>query len=270
MSKKTLFVFSTHSFVDLITNSSTELFVCDTKKTLDATKELLALLLKHHDEIEGTTHTFDDVFGTIALSKFKLDWYDLPESVRDAHEYYNEYSSFGQSIYTGYTTHERNPERQELQEQDRAIHQKHNVWEKDLDERDRAEYDRRWKACREDCDALWTDYGARTLTAEKNFFIEFLKQNEFSAELIEQAALVYDAEIERHTREKKGQYPWFKAEFSQPELAEAHEVFREFKSWGITANKGDIFVYSSSDNTIPYDMFGTIESYLNADRYHLG
>ena len=38
---KTLLIIKTHSFVDVITNSSTELFVCDDEKTLEEVKNLL-------------------------------------------------------------------------------------------------------------------------------------------------------------------------------------------------------------------------------------
>ena len=37
---------SSHSFVDLITNSSSELFVCDGRKTVEAVKEILQILLE--------------------------------------------------------------------------------------------------------------------------------------------------------------------------------------------------------------------------------
>jgi len=39
---KTLLIIDLHSFVDVITNSSTELFVCDTDKTIEMVKEILA------------------------------------------------------------------------------------------------------------------------------------------------------------------------------------------------------------------------------------
>ena len=38
---KKIYIIDTHSMVDLITNSSTELFICDTNKTLDVINEIL-------------------------------------------------------------------------------------------------------------------------------------------------------------------------------------------------------------------------------------
>lgn len=60
-----------HSFVDVITNSSTELFVCNTNKSIDTVKEILNdLILKYkidesdtdydHENYEGN---FEDMFN---------------------------------------------------------------------------------------------------------------------------------------------------------------------------------------------------------------
>ena len=57
-----------HSFVDLITNSSTEIYVEATESTVSAIKELVNSLLK----AGGSTLTCDDLF-TISLSKSRED-----------------------------------------------------------------------------------------------------------------------------------------------------------------------------------------------------
>jgi hypothetical protein len=49
---KTLFVIKTHSFVDLITNSSSELFVCNTDKTVKMAKEILIKLAKLYNQTQ--------------------------------------------------------------------------------------------------------------------------------------------------------------------------------------------------------------------------
>jgi hypothetical protein len=48
---KTSFLICTHSFVDVITNSSSELFVCDVKKSIDAVKEMLKEMLKEWNRL---------------------------------------------------------------------------------------------------------------------------------------------------------------------------------------------------------------------------
>ena len=42
---KSVFAIQTHSFVDVITNSSTELFVCDTDKSIETVKQMLQQLI---------------------------------------------------------------------------------------------------------------------------------------------------------------------------------------------------------------------------------
>lgn len=270
MPRKSLLVVSTHSFVDLITNSSSELFVCDSKKSLDAVKELLATLLKNHDAIEKEEHSFDDVFGKIEASQFKFEWYDVPQPLREKYQYLHRYCSFGRGHYDlGYSSN-RNPEEEALQAQEWALRGTFNLNEPELQEKDEAEYNRRWTAFRKAEDALWTDYGARKFESENELFLDFLKQNEFSPEAIEQAAIVCANEVARHRQEQKGEHAWFKGEFPTKELTDAYETFQVWSSWGITAKKGDIFVNSAADNTVPYLLMDTISSYLNADRYHLG
>ena len=51
-----------HSFVDLITNSSTELFVLDTDKSLDVVKDILQNLVDFHNKMYSTNFKFEDIF----------------------------------------------------------------------------------------------------------------------------------------------------------------------------------------------------------------
>jgi len=269
MKANQLLVISTHSFVDLITNSSTELFVCDTDKTLSAIKELLATLLKNHNDIEGECGEFDTVFGTIEPAMYNFSWWDVSDAVRDQYEKYHDYCPFGKSQLDMFYGSTENSEQQLLEEEERKLNLKHNVYEKGLYERNKEEYDRRWKACRIDVDALWTNYGGNVLQSERDLFIEFLKQNNFSNKLQNSARKIYDAEINKHIANKKGKHPFIWWKFPK-KLAIAHKTFNVWESWGITAKKGNILVYSASDNSIPFKMMDTISSYLNADRYHLG
>jgi hypothetical protein len=62
MDKKQIFVITPHSFIDVITNSSSELFVGNTDKSLEAIKEICVDLLAMHNKINGTCLSFEDVF----------------------------------------------------------------------------------------------------------------------------------------------------------------------------------------------------------------
>jgi hypothetical protein len=55
-------VIDKHSYIDLITNSSTELFVCNTNKSLDLVKVLLVKLLDLYNVSNNSEYEFDDVF----------------------------------------------------------------------------------------------------------------------------------------------------------------------------------------------------------------
>ena len=83
---KSLLIISPHSFVDVITNSSTELFVCDTTKTLEAVKEVLAKLLKLHDELTDDESVFEDVFKELYVAPYEFDFYKIPKEIRDEYE----------------------------------------------------------------------------------------------------------------------------------------------------------------------------------------
>jgi predicted metal-dependent RNase len=52
-----------HSMVDIITNSSTELFVLDTKKSLDFVKDILVEAIKLHNMANDTNYKFEDIFA---------------------------------------------------------------------------------------------------------------------------------------------------------------------------------------------------------------
>jgi len=102
---KTLITFSTHSFVDLITNSSSELFVCDTQKTVEMVREILKKILDTHNEINDLNYDFDEVFGLIEVCEFGFDYNDLDEGLRREYEKYHSrpgnwnYNPMGQPEY---------------------------------------------------------------------------------------------------------------------------------------------------------------------------
>ena len=54
-----------HSMVDVITNSSTELFICSTDKTKEQVEELLAAMLDVYNKGNDKNLQFDHVFGEI-------------------------------------------------------------------------------------------------------------------------------------------------------------------------------------------------------------
>lgn len=51
-----------HSFVDVITNSSTEIFICNTDKSLDQVESILRDKLGAFNALHDTSHVFEDTF----------------------------------------------------------------------------------------------------------------------------------------------------------------------------------------------------------------
>jgi hypothetical protein len=70
-----------HSFVDLITNSSSELFVCDTQKSLETVKRLIEKIVKnYYDEIDQPCpDVWEDIFKLPEISEHDFDINDYPD-----------------------------------------------------------------------------------------------------------------------------------------------------------------------------------------------
>ena len=83
MNKKQLFVIKPHSIIDVITNSSTELFIIPTDKTVEFVKEILQEAINLHNKTNGTSYTFDEIFEEpyVGSSKDALNgWEDYYKS----------------------------------------------------------------------------------------------------------------------------------------------------------------------------------------------
>lgn len=69
MDKKVLFVIHPHSIVDVITNSSTELFVGTTDKTIEVVEEILQDLLNVHNKITDSNRSLGSVLTVTVIDK---------------------------------------------------------------------------------------------------------------------------------------------------------------------------------------------------------
>jgi len=58
--KKQILLINTHSFIDVITNSSTELFVCNNDKTLEQVKEILEEEWEKFIKANPYMYSYDD------------------------------------------------------------------------------------------------------------------------------------------------------------------------------------------------------------------
>jgi len=88
MDKKTIAI-KIHSFVDVITNSSTELFMCNKKKSVKQVKKILKELVDHYND--GVKKGFSDS-GETSIDNFLVYIYTQEKynkSVENAKEKYH-------------------------------------------------------------------------------------------------------------------------------------------------------------------------------------
>lgn len=264
--KKQLLIINHHSFVSLITNSSSELFVCDTKKSIDAVKEILTKLLASHSELSGTQYNYDDVFGDIELSKYTFDYHSYDPVLRNEYEKYNE---FGR-----YSSYDLPNEIEELQEEERELGKTHPYYVQlravqKIDPKNyKVEPNSLWADYCNKRDEIWTGFGAKKIQATGNLFVQFLKDNELFEDYCVDAEKGLCNSIQDHKKNERGQDG--QIQFKTEKLNDIYQHFQQYLSYGITIKKGSIIVNSQSDNAIPYELFDLIESYLHAERHHIG
>jgi hypothetical protein len=83
---KQIIVLNVHSIVDVITNSSSELFVCNTDKDVEFIKEALQEMLDFYNKVKGEDLIFSEVFGDIGKC-------DNPTNLSMVKGYLSDYSS---------------------------------------------------------------------------------------------------------------------------------------------------------------------------------
>lgn len=97
---KEVIIIDIHSFVDVITNSSSELFLCNTDKAIETVKEQLASMLDTYrtctqniEEYEQHDYlNFDNVFGNIYVYTEEAYKQDKKRKAELIKEYENDYS----------------------------------------------------------------------------------------------------------------------------------------------------------------------------------
>lgn len=70
------------SFVGIITNSSSELFVLERQKSLEFVKEVITTLINSYNSIHESSYTYDTCFKEPEYCKYHFQYYKLPEDFR--------------------------------------------------------------------------------------------------------------------------------------------------------------------------------------------
>ena len=271
---KNVFVINTHSFVDLITNSNSELFVCNTTKSIDMVKDVLTKLIDMHDELSTNdyTHTFDQCFGEIIEAKYTFDLDTLPKDIVEEYlKYHRDYSWNDRN--------ERTPSYWDAETKEKELQKTHPYYVKKYNTCDyhspgKEERDVQWKDYLDKVNVIWTKYGSEKLEVTGKLFIEFLKYNSINRKEIAKLEKLLKKAKENYIKNNKGRYGDLHYLAHEKEFPkkynDAYDSFTEYLSWDMTVRKGNILIYSASDNTIPYELFDAMDKYLSAHHYHLG
>lgn len=225
---------STHSFVDLITNSSSELFVCNGQKSVETVKEIINQIFadgldeEHLDKWQrDQSEKYKGVSPEIVWSELFSDEIIVADRDFDVNTYPHKEELIAVGFGSYYREYMDNESKSYSEISKKIVKELGESPFKDLP------YDKRRekKECKE-----WEE-----------------KANEIRQEYSKKQW----EEINKIT-EKIEDY------FALPkELAWCIH-------WGISFKKGDILLKSASDNSIPYAYWDKIERTLNASRYHLG
>jgi hypothetical protein len=257
---KTVLAITIHSFVDLITNSSSELFVCDGKKSLETVEEVILKLAAAHNEMgEGSkvptdASLFEHVFKKPYVSKFGFDYYTLSPEARAEYETYHKlycHPDFGRPDPEKHPLHKKCQAEQDEAEARIRPHEK-GISEKTSEAR-------RKKLWAEEA-KIWKPWADACANSELNLFKSFLEKNGATAKDLAKVKFSEDS--------CKGRYAW--VSFTDPDIQDAYETFRLYLSYNIRTTKGGIIIESASDNTIPWELMETVTTYLHAQRWHIG
>ena len=273
-------VIPVHSFVDLITNSSSELFICETKKSTETVKQILVELAKLHNERQKHIENPNDPIRVDALftyyfqeptvSEFTFDFYKYPRISEWIDMFGNPLRHEG-FYYSG---------DEETHPVLALAEKKRNAWSAanpqpswaDRDELAPAEYDIAAKK--------WEAHETKRKVAYGRFF---KKWNTMSFEIINDLRnwaakengldlLVLGQPAMRvfHGSLLNIAYPNWTEENQTKEMRFVTEI-ENAMSWGYTIKKGDVFLRSGGDNSVPCSFWSDIEgAFGSVQRRHLG
>jgi len=238
---KFLIVINLHSFIDVITNSSTELFVCDTDKTVEMVKEILI--------------ADPNVYGYEEPWVFNINEYREWRKQRkiaeeDNNKYWEEHGKPSHIMDKFWDSPFSNIE----------------GWFYDTEDEDDMEYLRK----------SYIEDGPRTggyWNSDNNIYKGRLSKAEDKATLITKLSINiknhlrvrYDAK----TAEIQKIYDEIKAQDEKPDWwVNPHKY--HYNEQPTDDLDGKIIIMGEGDNSMPYDHFDWIERTFNATRHHLG
>ncbi len=225
---------------DLITNSSSEVFVGNSGKTLEATKELITkVCAPYYEVVYDKSFNWDEVFGKMIISE-----YDVHEPIPFC---MNSNSSFSRRVEDARKDFERSNPRPCYPNKP-TEKEKDEFFEKNLIFNDK---------CEEYLDQVFKSERDEARQSIEEFYSKVFKKNglDFSE--------IKDKSIKFHY----SNCPSYFFEETENELLNLIDLYLDY---GVNVSKGDILLYSESDNTVPYELFEMINHILYGTNYHLG
>ena len=240
--KKQICAIKLHSAVDLITNSSTELFVCDTDKEIQIVKEILQRILDGYNMMEQKSYTMD-VFKEpfrVNLEEYRK-WKkedDVKrkkcEKSKNWKDYYNDRSPY--ATIAGWF-----------------------IDDEDVEEIKKIRKD----IIRNGYEERGFGYGYnRVNDYEERFEKVCTSINDWKekSELIRKEVDKIYKEIEKGIKNGEHKPHWWDAPWKYSSY-----------NFGLVKNlDGCIILLGAGDNSIPYDIWDAINRQLNGSNYHLG
>ncbi len=280
---KSIAIIPIHSFVDIITNSSSELFICETKKSIETVKETLVELAKLYNQkcklIENDymsaevqpEHLFTDIFQEPTVAEFSFNFYQYPRSSEWTSMFGNQFYSYGISF-----------DRPETHSVLVAGEEKMREWN---DKNPSPAWPDKEKLSKKEfkiADKLYWNHSKKQQKVGNEIFAEWQK-------------MVFEITVDLHNWVAKENgidlKPLGKAKFSSfggshmniyynvkensskkvKALEKSIEEIDSAISWGYTFKAGDVFLRSADDNSIPGGFWPDIETVFgNVQRRHLG
>jgi hypothetical protein len=261
-----IFVINVHSCVDLITNSSSELFVCNSKQEEDSIVKILKSLVKEEDKKRNTHYLsclFTQILKKPSKSLYSWDYLcDVPAEIKMHYEQYAECAQHYNFRDSGSLKFRQR--RNELYQKDTKLQKSFCI---DDDDICLIEKEKRSKKYEEASNQLWNNFNIDVIISEAEVYKCFLKVNNFPKEEIERVDEMVKCLIAKplpkyvHLSYQK---------LSDPMQQDVLDKFDFFMAYGIRVKKGDWIIYSHSDNSVPENLSTLITSNLRAQRYHLG
>lgn len=225
-------VVSIHSFVDVITNSSTELFVCDHQKGLESVKEILQRIL--------------DGYNLMTESSYTMDVFEEP-FIFDLKEYRR---------------------LKEIDKQKRKECKKTGNWNDYYEDKSPLLSVDGWFADKDDPEEIIKD--RKDYIESGNRAVMWSSHESPYYDRLQKAARKKgEWDYKLHSKEIDKIYK--EIEEVEPKPTWWNEAWKYgYHNTLIDTLDGKVIIIGSSDNSIPYDIWEHINSLLNGNNYHLG